>query len=574
MSRSRAPPRSADGQWVSGLARWLPQQRWYPSKGVEAGEPSLRSSVLLAAADDEVVALHVVAVAPEGPEVLLSVPLVYRREGTAGGADGAEPAFTLADADGSTWRVLDGPHDPAFVAALVALLDGGVAGAASAEDPATAAGHLAAGASAPEPGARSSVLRGEQSNTSIIIAPDHGPPVIVKVFRVLAAGDNPDVVVQAALARVGCDRIPAPVGWVEGTWAGPAGPTGAGAPVHGHLAVAAEFVPGAQDAWREALAAAEAGTDFADGARSLGEAVGQVHAALARALPTTVAAPQDRAAAVEGLRERVAWAVAAAPVLARHAEALTLRLADPDALFAPRRGAGGGRDDLVLQQVHGDLHLGQVLHAPGRGWLLLDFEGEPLRPLATRTRPDLALRDVAGMLRSFDYAGATAARAGADATAARAWTDAARDAFCAGWAIATGSDPRDRRALLEALELDKAVYEVVYETRNRPAWVEVPLSALDRLLDARSTTAPDTCEAPTMATARTARTTTADGGAPQDPHARPRPADAERPRAPGRRGARRAAHGARRPRRRRRDRRTGPHRPHRHSPAAPRTCPR
>ena len=510
-------PPIGDGQWVSGLARWLPQQRWYPSKGVEAGEPSLRSTVLLGAADDEVVALHVVAVAPDGAEQVLGVPLVYRR-GESGLLDGSGGvAFALAGADGSTWQVTDGPHDPAFVAALLALLDGGVAGSTSEQDPATAAGHLAAGASAPPPGARSSVLRGEQSNTSIIVTPEVGPPVIVKVFRVLAPGDNPDVVVQAALARVGCDRIPAPVGWLDGAWAGADGTT-----VHGHLAVAAEFVPGAQDAWREALASAEAGTDFTGGARTLGEAVGQVHAALVRAMPTAAASEGDRAAVVEGWRARVAWAVGAAPVLARHAEALALRLADPEALFAPARGAGGGRDDLVLQQVHGDLHLGQVLHAPGRGWLLLDFEGEPLRPLATRTLPDLALRDVAGMLRSFDYAGATAARAGVDPAAARAWTDAARDAFCRGYAITAGSDPRERRALLEALELDKAVYEVVYETRNRPAWVEVPLSALDRLLDARSTTAPDTCEAPAMATTEPTARPTADGAAPPP---RPRPAD-------------------------------------------------
>jgi len=130
-----------------------------------------------------------------------------------------------------------------------------------------------------------------------------------------------------------------------------------------------------------------------------------------------------------------------------------------------------------------------VLQVPGRGWVLLDFEGEPLRPLAERTLPDLPLRDVAGMLRSFDYAArqttvglpdgpeADAVRAAADA-----WASASRAAFCEGYAEVTGSDPRSRGPLLDALELDKALYEVVYEVRNRPDWVAVPLAAVDRVL--------------------------------------------------------------------------------------------
>jgi 1,4-alpha-glucan branching enzyme len=117
--------------------------------------------------------------------------------------------------------------------------------------------------------------------------------------------------------------------------------------------------------------------------------------------------------------------------------------------------------------------------------VLLDFEGEPLRPLAERTEPDLALRDVAGMLRSFDYAArhVTVGRHDPAAEqAADAWADAARDAFCAGYAAECGSDPRAQPELLAALELDKALYEVVYESRNRPAWIDVPLHAVARLL--------------------------------------------------------------------------------------------
>jgi len=134
-----------------------------------------------------------------------------------------------------------------------------------------------------------------------------------------------------------------------------------------------------------------------------------------------------------------------------------------------------------LQRIHGDLHLGQVIDAPGRGWLLLDFEGEPLRPLPERTAPDLALRDVAGMLRSLDYAAGAAHREhGADVPAE--WAVAARTAFLDGYAREAGHDPREDAELLAALELDKALYEAVYEVRNRPDWLPIPVAGVRRLL--------------------------------------------------------------------------------------------
>src|SRR5690606_30010718 len=135
-----------------------------------------------------------------------------------------------------------------------------------------------------------------------------------------------------------------------------------------------------------------------------------------------------------------------------------------------------------LQRIHGDLHLGQVIDAPGRGWLLLDFEGEPLRPLAERTAPDLTLRDVAGMLRSLDYAAGAAVHDGGDAIAAAAWAARARDAFLDGYAAGAGRDPREDATLLAALELDKALYEAVYEARNRPEWLAIPVAGVRRLL--------------------------------------------------------------------------------------------
>ncbi|MDX5318014.1 MAG: aminoglycoside phosphotransferase, partial [Actinomycetes bacterium] len=117
------------------------------------------------------------------------------------------------------------------------------------------------------------------------------------------------------------------------------------------------------------------------------------------------------------------------------------------------------------------------LHVPNRGWVLLDFEGEPLRPMPERTQPDLALRDVAGMLRSFDYAAGAA-----EAPGGTEWAEHAREEFLEGYTSDAGDDPRDHGDLLAALELDKALYEAVYEARNRPTWLRIPLAAIERLL--------------------------------------------------------------------------------------------
>jgi predicted trehalose synthase len=136
-----------------------------------------------------------------------------------------------------------------------------------------------------------------------------------------------------------------------------------------------------------------------------------------------------------------------------------------------------------LQRIHGDLHLGQVLWSDARGWVVIDFEGEPLRTMAERTRPDVALRDVAGMLRSFDYvAGSLSQEDGADADRAGTWAADGRRAFADGYTARAGVDLARRRDVLDAFELDKAVYETLYERRNRPSWIGIPLAAVERLV--------------------------------------------------------------------------------------------
>jgi predicted trehalose synthase len=168
------------------------------------------------------------------------------------------------------------------------------------------------------------------------------------------------------------------------------------------------------------------------------------------------------------MRRRLAVAVAEVPQLASRSTAVEAVISAAEAAEWPR-----------LQRVHGDYHLGQVVAVPDRGWVLLDFEGEPLRPLAERSRPDLALRDIAGMLRSFDYAAGSWEHAH-PGQKARDWAAGAQHAFLEGYVAGSGRDPREDAALLIAFQLDKALYEVVYEARNRPTWLTIPTDTPDR----------------------------------------------------------------------------------------------
>jgi maltokinase len=347
----------------------------------------------------------------------------------------------------------------------------------------------------------------EQSNSSVV----YGDSAILKLFRRVEPGVNPDLELPLALARHGCPHVPAPTAWFEATapMPRPAPPspspestgaegtgaegTGAGGGERSRsltLGVLQPYLSGTCDGWQLALRALAARRDFAGPARALGRTTARVHAVLAEALPTSTLQGAQLERQADRMAARLEAASASVPALRPYREGLLDAYRD----LAGLGTVGGSRP---AQRVHGDLHLGQVLGSDGgaygpqggrgeegRGdggeWALIDFEGEPARPLAERRAHQPVVRDVAGMLRSFDYA-ACQHGAGPDDAWSSAWARTNRAAYCAGYAEGGGADPREDAVLLRAYETDKAVYEVLYEARNRPAWLGIPMAAIRRL---------------------------------------------------------------------------------------------
>jgi maltokinase len=319
-------------------------------------------------------------------------------------------------------------------------------------------------------------LAGEQSNTSLVFA----NRLILKLFRLLEPGENLELEVTRALAGAGFEACATPLGWIEGL-----GST---------LGILQRFYAGSVDGWTLATQrvadhyAAEDGDpgNFADAAAALGRVTAELHA-MAAALPKVTEGQPDLGRLSARLHGQLSQVAALVPELAGQRQAI-------EEVYGKAEAAGGGSRH--LQRIHGDYHLGQVLKVPGDEdrWIVIDFEGEPARPLRERRRLASPLQDVAGMLRSFDYAAFAPPVLGGDDLArfggpAAAWIQANRTAFLDAYQAAAGEHGQalggDHELLLRAFELDKAVYEVRYEARHRPPWLQIPLGGIRRLLGAR-----------------------------------------------------------------------------------------
>ncbi|GAA5014238.1 maltokinase N-terminal cap-like domain-containing protein [Streptomyces siamensis] len=308
------------------------------------------------------------------------------------------------------------------------------------------------------------LMTAEQSNSSIV----YGDTFILKLLRRIVPGTNPDLELPLALSRAGCARVPAPAAWMLADLGGQTSVLG----------VLQPFVQGASDGWELALRELAKGEDFAGEARALGRATAEVHTALARTLPTVTLGRAQMELLVDGMAGRLEAAAQAVPALRPYAPGLLTA-------FEALADLAAEGHTWTAQRIHGDLHLGQCLRSPTGQWSLIDFEGEPSKPLAERRMPQPVARDIAGMLRSFDYAAHSVPGAPGDADAPAplipGWVDACRAAYCTGYAEAAGVDPRTDPVLLRAYETEKAVYEVLYEARHRPDWLPVPMAAVRRL---------------------------------------------------------------------------------------------
>ncbi|MGH9263433.1 MAG: maltokinase N-terminal cap-like domain-containing protein [Acidimicrobiales bacterium] len=437
---------------LPALAAWLPRQRWY------LGQVEPASLTIL---DQEI----------RGDRF----PVLIR---------------LLLDADGAAYQAVVGVrsrdehpeflrgHDAAMIADVGTHQGDGIA-YDGVYDPDLALVILDAVAPH-EKAERSRVMGAEQSNTSLV----YDERIILKLFRRVQPGHNPEVEITEALAAEGFSNVAEPLATLRsGDY---------------DLAILQPFLAGAVEGWALALTSlrdlfgmhdtasipvinldapppppdpGQAGGDFSGEAARLGAVTGEMHVALADAFGRHHA---DSGAWAASIEKQLA-VLGPDDIDRRGAQAILDQLANLDPGYAIR--------------VHGDYHLGQVLRTDA-GWYVLDFEGEPARPLEERRRPSSPLKDVAGMLRSFHYASAVArTERGMEALKdlALAWEDRNRQAFLRGYLRAAGPagilppDPECVDAVLAAFELEKAVYELGYERAYRPDWEGIPLSALRRL---------------------------------------------------------------------------------------------
>ena len=370
---------------------------------------------------------------------------------------------------------LDAVSDPRHVRELVHMIRGGVT--VNAEDGTVEFRPVEGFAGLGTELLEARPVGAEQSNTSIVFDEE----LILKIFRRLEPGINPELEMLRFLTEHGFENVPALGGWYAYS----------GGVMSTTLGILQEFVKGGIDGWELALDELESAPErFLGRLRRLGEVTGRMHTVLGSDSHEPNFYPETPSVEALGLLTAT---------VDEEIEKIFLTLPEDDARVAPIAGRGEEvREQLRMLthagsvgkviRTHGDFHLGQTLWSTeDDDWVILDFEGEPARPLAERRRKRSPLRDVAGMLRSFAYV-VSAAEILRGTQAPDGWEERARENFLAGYIEAVDSSllPSGQEAiqrLLSVFELEKAVYELRYELDNRPDWVRIPVAGIQRMIE-------------------------------------------------------------------------------------------
>jgi len=455
----------ASGLDPGAVAKWLARQRWYATKSRQIATLDFEQAIALESGSPLVLVLAQAGFAT-GTHELYQLPLSFVAPDELGEREAIQRA--------QDWVVLDAVADPELGRELLRAIDDE---RTVETDEGSARFHRVGSGGPLRHDAAARPIGVEQSNSSIVFADE----TVLKVFRRLEPGINPELEMLRFLTEHEFESIAPLQGYYEYE----------SRSLYATLGVAQRFMAGAVGGWE--LALDRIGTDPAAFLVSLG-ALGEVTAALHNALASDNDDPAF--APEEPSQEALALLVA---TLDEDIDRVFLRLPDDDRVAAL---AGRGQD--VREQIshraqlgiggrlirtHGDLHLGQTLHVPG-GWLIIDFEGEPARPLFERRQKNSPLRDVAGMLRSFAYA-ASASAIQRSLPAPGDFERRARESFLERYlteidsALLPSGDAAIRN-LLSIFELEKAVYELRYELDNRPDWLPIPVAGITRLLDETS----------------------------------------------------------------------------------------
>jgi maltokinase len=446
------------------LRDWVVEQRWFGSKSQEVSQLNVLEAFTLRDEMPQLVLALVEARFPSGTHEVYQVPIGIRP------ADEGWTERVIAETGELTFY--DALADPVHARVLLHLMRSSVDVQAG---EGTLGFRWSGGDESHPPGTVDVRPVGvEQSNSSIVF----GETLILKAFRRVEPGVNPELELLRFLSERDFPHIAPIAGWFQYE----------GRLMDATLGVLQEYLAGATDGWDLALDALASDPEaFLSNVRSLGTVTGEMHSALGSEAGDPAFAPEQPST------EALAILTA---TIDEEIERIFVELPDLEAL-EPIRGRGqdvqerlqllgnvgaGGR----IIRTHGDYHLGQTMLAE-RGWVLLDFEGEPGRPISQRRLKRSPLRDVAGMLRSFSYA-AAGSRILRGTPAPEGWEDRARETFLDGYFEAVdsgllppGEDPT--RKMLAIFELEKAVYELRYELNNRPDWVAIPTAGIVRLLE-------------------------------------------------------------------------------------------